>query len=197
VTTGGQWQQGQPQDWPGQYGPPGYGQPPYSQQPPYGQPAYPPPGYVPGWAPQPQLQPHAWPHGPRRPGTATAAAVLGIVTGSLTTIGGFGFLVGGLTGDGDLSTWLLSLGLPAGGLLLAGGIRLLGRRSAELVLWSAVAAAVLVVLALLGGIATLADDDLDGVLGFTVFALPLPVVTAALAGQRTVRDWVTAGRFRG
>ena len=112
-------------------------------------------------------------------------------------LGGLVFLVAGLTGDGDLATWVLSLGLPAGGLLLAGGIGLLGRRSVELVLWSAVAAAALVVLALLGAVATLPREDVLTELGFTVFALPLPVVTAALAGRRTVRDWVTAGRFRG
>jgi hypothetical protein len=129
---------------------------------------------------------------------ATASAVLGIVTGSLTLIGGLIFLIVSLDGDGDgdLATWLLALGLPIGIALLVGGIGLLNRRQADLVLWSAVAAAAVVLLAMVGGAVTLSGDDADGVLGFCLFALPLPVVTACLAGQRVVRGWVAADAVR-
>jgi hypothetical protein len=116
-----------------------------------------------------------------------------VVTGSLTLLATLGLLVASLAGEGDLPTYLLLLGLPCGVCLLVGGIQLLGRRSAPLVLWSAVAVAAVLVVALLGGVATLPDDDAVGLAGFIVFALPLPVVTAALSGQRTVRDWVAAG----
>ena len=123
---------------------------------------------------------------------ATAAAVLAIVTGSLTALGGLGMLVAALTGDDDLPTLVLALGLPVGGVLLAGGISLLGRRRADWVLWSAVAAIAVLVLALFGAVLTLDSDGAIGVLVFTVFALPLPVVTAALSGQRRVQQWAAA-----
>jgi len=185
-----------------------YGQQPYGQQPygqpygqqPYGQPA---PGWQqPAWQPEPSWQPQppqTWPYGPGRPGQATAAAVLGIVTGSLTLIGGLVFLVAGLTGDGDVATWLLALGVPLGVVLLVGGIGLLSRRQVGLVLWTAVGAAVLLVVALLGGVLDHRGDSdaIDAMLGFTLFALPLPIVTASLSAQRTVREWVLAGHFGG
>ena len=181
------------------YGQQPYGQQPYAQQP-YGGPA---PGWQqPGWQPQPPWQPQqsqTWPHGPGRPGQATSAAVLGIVTGSLTVLGGLVFLVAGLTGDGDVATWLLALGVPLGVVLLVGGIGLLSRRQHGLVLWTAVGAAALLVVALLGGVLEHRGDpdEVDAMLGFTVFALPLPIVTAALTAQRTVREWVLAGHFQG
>ena len=169
-----------------------YGQPPYGQ--PYGQPAYGQPyGQAPAWGAGPGWQqPGVWPHGPGRPGVATAAAVLAIVTGSLTALGGLGMLVAALTGDDDLPTLVLALGLPVGGVLLAGGISLLGRRRADWVLWSAVAAIAVLVLALFGAALTLDSDGAIGVLVLTVFALPLPVVTAALSGQRRVQQWAAA-----
>jgi hypothetical protein len=170
------------------YPAPQYGQPQYAPAP-YGQPSYGPPAYGSGW-PQPQ---RTWPHGPNRPGLATAAAVLAIVTGVLTVLGGLAFLLASLTEDGDLPTWLLALGLPCGVVLLVGGIRLLGRRSAPLVLWSAVAAAAVLVLALIGGMATLSRYDVPSLVAFILFALPLPVVTAAFAAQRPVRGWVASG----
>ena len=176
------------------YGQPAYGQPSYGPQygqPPYGQAAYGQPyGQAPAWGAGPGWQqPGVWPHGPGRPGLATAAAVLAIVTGSLTALGGLGMLVAALTGDDDLPTLVLALGLPVGGVLLAAGISLLGRRRADWVLWSAIAAIAVLVLALLGAALTLDSDGAIGVLFFTVFALPLPVVTAALSGQRRVQQW--------
>ncbi|MBB3677407.1 hypothetical protein [Modestobacter versicolor] len=188
MTEGGQWQQGQPPEW--QPAQPQYAQPQYGQ-PPYGQPGY---GYAPAYAPGWPQQPPVWPHGPGRPGLATASAVLGIVTGSLTVLGGLVFLVAGLTDDGDPSTWLLSLGVPVGVALLVGGIGLLGRRRAALVLWSAVAAAVLLLASLVAGLAWYSDDEdaVQALLGFTVFAWVLPVVTASLAAQRVVREWAAS-----
>jgi len=118
--------------------------------------------------------------------------VLAIVTGSLTALGGLGMLLAALTGDDDLPTLVLALGLPVGGVLLASGIFLLGRRRADWVLWSAVAAIGVLVLALLSATLTLDSDGALGVLFFTVFALPLPVVTAAFAARGVVRQWAAA-----
>ena len=115
--------------------------------------------------------------------------MLGIVTGGATVLGGLLMLIAGLRGDGDLPTWLLSLGLPVGGVLLAGGIALLGRRRADWVLWASVAAVAVLVLALLGAAFTLDSGDAVGVLAFVVPALVLPTVTAALSVQRVVREW--------
>ena len=212
------WEQERPQD--GQrpqaaqpYGQPPYGQPPYGQPPygqaPYGQPPHgqapwgqpshgqaygqPPSGQAPAWGPAPGWQqPGVWPYGPGRPGAATAAAVLAIVTGSLTALGGLGMLVAALTGDDDLPTLVLALGLPVGGVLLAAGISLLGRRRADWVLWSAVAAVAVLLLALLSAVLTLDSDGAIGVLVFTVFAAVLPIVTAALSSRDVVRQWVAA-----
>ena len=172
------WEQERPQDGQQPPGPQPYGQPPYGQQPfgqapygqapygqpygqaPHGQPYGQPYGQVPAWGAGPGWQqPAVWPHGPGRPGAATAAAVLAIVTGSLTALGGLGMLVAALTGDDDLPTLVLALGLPVGGVLLASGISLLGRRRAEWVLWSAVAAIAVLLLALLGATVTLDDDE--------------------------------------
>jgi hypothetical protein len=169
------------------YGQP-YGQQPYGQQPyghqPYGPPSWGPAGQVPGWQ-----QPGVWPHGQGRPGLATAAAVLAIVTGSLTALAGLAMLLSTLGGGADLPTWLLVLGLPVGGVLLTGGISLLGRRRADWVLWSSLAAVVVLVLALLAGALTLDSDGAIGLLFFTVFASVLPIVTASLSARGIVREW--------
>jgi hypothetical protein len=176
-----------------QYGQPSYGQGPYGQpqsQVPYGQAPY---GQAPAWGPGPGWQqPAVWPYGPGRPGLATASAVLAIVTGSLTVVGGLVMLLVGVTGDGDTATWLLSLGLPVGGVLLAGGIGLLGRRRADWVLWSAVAAVAVLVSAMLGAALTLDSDSAVGVLVLTVMASVLPIVTAALSSRSVVREWAAA-----
>ena len=208
------WEQGRPDDGqqpqgaqpPGQpYGQPQYPQQPYGQAPygqaPYGQAPYGQPygqqPYAPSWGPAGQApgwqQPGVGPYGPGRPGLATASAVLAIVTGSLTALGGLLVLIAALTGDGDLPTWVLALGLPVGGVLLASGISLLGRRRADWVLWSSLAAVAVLVLALLGGALTLDSDGAIGLLFFTVFASVLPIVTASLSSRSIVREWA-AGR---
>ncbi|WP_104524179.1 hypothetical protein [Blastococcus atacamensis] len=173
---------GQPQYWPPQSAPAPYGQAAYGQ-PPYGQP-YPPQPYA-----QVPWQALAWPHGTGRPGTATAAAVLGFVTGGLTAIGSFVMLLATLTGDEDPATMVLSIGLPCAVGLVVGGVRLLQRRSAATLFWSAVAA--LVVLALTLGIAVtgMEGDDRFGVIAFVLFACVLPAVTAVFARVRTVTSW--------
>jgi hypothetical protein len=215
------WEQGRPDDGqqpqgaqpPGQpYGQPQYPQPQYPQQPygqqsypqqpygqapygqaygqqPYGQPSWGPAGQAPGWQ-----QPGVGPYGAGRPGLATASAVLAIVTGSLTALGGLLMLIAALTGDGDLPTWVLALGLPVGGVLLASGIWLLGRRRADWVLWSSLAAVAVLVLALLGGALTLDGDGAIGLLFFTVFASVLPIVTASLSSRGVVREWAADKR---
>jgi len=184
------------------YGQSPYGQPPYQQpygQPPYGQSPYGQPPYAqqpwpqqpypaPGWAPPEQR----WPHGPGRPGLATAAAVLGFVAGGLTVLVSLGMLVSLLTGDGDASTDVLSLGLLCAAGLITGGVRLMQRRSAQLLLWSAVAAAVVLVVALLVATVTVDEDSLVGQLVFTLVALPMPVLIAVFSVRRTVADWVAA-----
>ena len=176
------------------YGQAPYGQAPYGQAPygqaPYGQAPY---GQAPAWGAAPGWQqPGVWPHGPGRPGPATTAAVLAIVTGSLTALGGLGMLLAALTGDDDLPTLVLALGLPVGGVLLAGGIFLLGRRRADWVLWSAVAAIGVLLLALLSAAVTLDSDGAIGVLVFTVLASVLPIITVAFSSRDVVRQWAAA-----
>ena len=170
------------------YGQPAYGQQPYAQQPygqvPYGQQPYP----APGWTPP--VQP--WPHGPGRPGLATAAAVLGFVAGGLTILVSLGMLVSVLSGDGDAPTGVLVLGLPCAAGLITGGVWLMQRRSAQLLTWSAVASAVVLVVALLAGTATLDGEDVVGLLFFTLFALVMPVLIAVFSVRRTVADWLAA-----
>jgi hypothetical protein len=54
-----------------------------------------------------------WPYGPGRPRIATAAIVLGFVTGGLTALMSLVFLVAVASGDDDLPTTLLPWGCPA------------------------------------------------------------------------------------
>ena len=165
-----------------QYPAPQCGQPPYPQ--PYGQQPYP----TPGWVPPTQT----WPHGPGRPGLATAAAVLGFVAGGLTVLVSIGMLVSVLTGDGDAPTAVLIAGLPCAAGLITGGVWLMQRRSAQLLTWSAVAAAVVLVVALLVGTATEDEDTVVGLLMFTLVALVMPVLIAVFSVRRTVADWLAA-----
>ena len=165
-----------------QYAPaPGYG-PAYGPAP-YG----PPPGY--GWYPYPQT----WPHGPGRPGIATAAAVLGFVTAGLTILVAGALLIGVLSGGDDLPSLVLALGLPCSAGLIAGGLRLLDRRSSALLFGSAIACVVVLVLAWLAGAATIdRTGGLEGLSVFVMTAVVLPVLTGIFAWLPTVRDWVAA-----
>jgi hypothetical protein len=135
-----------------------------------------------------------WPHGPERPGVATAAAVLGFVTGGLTLLMSIVF-IGALAGDeGDPATGVLLLGLPCAIGLIVGGVRLLGRRPPVVLFASALAAVLVLVLALITGLATTVSDT-NSVIGLSLvlgFAAPLPIVTAVLAWRPVVAHWVAA-----
>lgn len=175
------------QDWDAY--PPGTA-PQYAPAPTYGpQPGYgPPPGY--GWYP---LPPPAWPNGPGRPPLATTAAVLGFVTAGLTILVSGALLVGALNGDYDDITLLLTLGLPCAAGLIAGGVRLQGRRSPALLFGSAVAAVVVLLLAWLAGALTIdRTGGMEGLTAFVLSALVLPSLTAIFAWTRTVRAWAAA-----
>jgi hypothetical protein len=198
------------QDWdaypPGGYAPPapavptGYAPPPaYGPPPGYGMPqaSGPPPGYRPpygavpraGWA----AMPPAWPYGPRRPGVATAAAVLGFVTGGLTAVVSLILLLAVTNGDGSPPTLLMLLGLPCAIAVVAGAAVLMGRGSPDLLFGAALASVGVLVLVAFVSMATLSVDDLIGMLVVVVLALPLPVLTAVFARQPRVRGWAAAG----
>jgi hypothetical protein len=132
-----------------------------------------------------------WPHGPDRPGIATAAAVLGFVTGGLTALGSFISLLA-ILGGTDLPSGLLALGLPCAGGLIFGGVALLRRDSAQALLGSAIASVGVLVVALLAGIASYRGGEAFGFLVFVVLAAVLPIVTGALALSGTVRGWLAA-----
>ena len=175
--------------------PPAYGPPP--GYPPYAAPGYPPPGYpVPPYAASyamaPWNAPHlttAWPYGPGRPGIATAAAVLGFVTGGLTAVASFFCLMAVLFGGGDLPTIILVLGLPCAAGLIRGGVLLLRRVSTNVLTAPAVLSVVVLLFTLLAGF--LSDDHGEtGVALFVVLAAVLPIVTACLAVSGTVRGWM-------
>ena len=142
--------------------------------------------------------PWAWPvsrrgpYGPERPSAATAVAVLGFVTAGLTALAGIGMVISLATGTGDLPTALLLLGVPCAVGQLVGGLWLLRRRSHTLLLASSIAATVVLVVAIIGGAVTLSGDDVVGFVFFALFALPLPIVTACLAGRRVVTSWLAA-----
>jgi hypothetical protein len=125
---------------------------------------------------------------------ATAAAVLGFVTAGLTILVAGVLLIGVLNGEDDAVSLLLTLGLPCAGGLIAGGVRLLGRRSPALLFGSAMGGVGVLVLAWLAGAATIdRTDGMQGLSFFVVTALLLPALTAIFAWQRTVRGWAAAG----
>ena len=174
--------------------PPAYGPPPaYGAPPSYWQPQagwYGPPP-APWNAPLPSSR---WPYGPDRPGMATAAAVLGFVTAGLTLIAGLVLVIKELTGHDDAPTAVLLLGIPCAAAQILGGVWLLRRRSRTVLLVSALAAVAVLIGAL---VAAAVDLPRQGFVGFLVFffpALPLPVVTAVFAWQRTVSSWIAAAR---
>jgi hypothetical protein len=194
---------GQPPPGEPRYGQPPYGQPPYGQ-PPYGQPPYGQPGYglgpgygAPyGYGPAPWNQPLPslrWPHGPGRPAVATAAAVLGFVTAGLTLAMQVVFIAALNSGSGDPATAVLLLGIPCAAGLIGGGVSLLGRRTHQVLLSSAIASILVLVLALVVGLATSpGGNDLTGLVVILVLASALPITTTVLAAQRSVSGWMNA-----
>ena len=148
-----------------------------------------------GYGEQPYGPSQAWPYGPGRPGSATAAAVLGFVTGGLTIAFLLVMLVAVLAGQEDVATWLLLLlGVPCAVGLLTGAAELMRRRSTSVLFGSAVSAVAVLLVALVAGLAELAADDVVGLVIFVVIALPLPVLTAVFAKVGTVTGWVADDR---
>jgi hypothetical protein len=135
-----------------------------------------------------------WPAGPGRPGVATAAGVLGIVTAGLTALVTAGVLLGLATGD-DEAAFLLTVvtGVLCAAGLLVGGIRLLGRRSADLLFGAALCSLASLALIAVAGRATLFGDDADFLLALAFLGAPLPAVTAVLARSRATVGWASSG----
>lgn len=148
-------------------------------------PPYPPPGS--GYGPWPPAE-QPWPYGDGRPGVATAAGVLGIVTGGLTAMACVVWLIATMLGDGASAVMLLA-GVPCAAGTISGGIRLLGGHRRGLLLGSSLFSIAVLLLTL--GIGGFADDSSGyfGVAFFVLVALPLPVVTAVLAAHKTVTGW--------
>jgi hypothetical protein len=156
---------------------------------PWQQPAW--PAYGPGWS-HPSLQ---WPDGPQRPGSATAAAVLGFVTAGLTLLVCLGNLFLIAVGEADSNAYVLMLGFLTAAGLLTGGVQLLGRRSPAVLYGSAIASVTVLLLAVAAGALTIdRTGGLSGILTFAVMALPLPILTAVFAWKPTVRGWAADPR---
>jgi hypothetical protein len=174
-----------------QYGPPP-GYLPQAHPSPYPPPYPPPPGV--GYGASTPWPPRAtWHYGPERPTLGTAAGLLGYVTAGLTFVFSVIFLIVAISGDGDPTVGALLLGAPCAVGLIVGAGRLLRRASARTLFASAVASVAVLLLALVVGVAVLSGGDLVGEAVFVVLALPLPVLTAVFARNRTVADWVAAG----
>jgi hypothetical protein len=148
----------------------------------------PPPPYGP-----PPL-PTTWPYGPDRPRTATTAAVLGFVTGGLTSMVSLFFLVVVALGDqNDPVAMVLILGLPCAAGLITGAARLMGGDvPAVLFFWAFAAMAVLALAEITAVVAFAGADALAvTVTVFVVLALPLPILTAVFAWHPDTRDWAS------
>jgi hypothetical protein len=120
--------------------------------------------------------------------------VLGFVTAGLTLVMQVVFIAALSSGDGDPATAVLLLGIPCAAGLILGGVRLLGRQTLQILLLSAIAAVLVLVLALVVGLATVSGSgaDLAGLVIILVLAAALPTTTAALAAQRTVSGWMNS-----
>ncbi|MTD16968.1 hypothetical protein GIS00_23820 [Nakamurella sp. YIM 132087] len=191
--------------------PPGYAQPGYAQ-PGYPQPY--PPGYPPqaGYGYPPYAMPVYYPvvpPRPARPGAATASAVLQFVQSGFVLIGAIYTLGGSMIFDlvdsssfyysGGSSGWESTYGTQftvvavatflVGGLLIAGGATLLGRRS------------LLTVIACLGSLAisvywiifvTNLVSVLQALLWLPIMLAVMPIISLALVMGGSVRTWIAA-----
>ncbi|SFO37788.1 hypothetical protein SAMN05660359_02989 [Geodermatophilus obscurus] len=151
---------------PGSYGQQPHGQAPYGQQPyeqqPYGQPA----PYGGSGGPSPY---GGAPAG-RRPGTVTAAAVIGIVWGAIGALFSLLVMLAAFSLGATLIGLLLLLSLAAYVALLAGGISVLQGKSPKLLLYTAYA---LVALGLLSFVLSLFQDGgnaASGIIGLLITA---------------------------
>jgi hypothetical protein len=171
---------------------------PYANPNPYGYPYPTPYGY-------PAVQP-----GQQRPGTLTAAAVLGYVNAGLLLIAGLLLFAGAslvnsldeasdsvdandftaeLTFDGFLN-------LLAGGLLIAGAVIMSGRRSNGRVLFSVGAAIVIIEAVYWLGRWGSRVDDVSGVVIYALLFGSLAVVGSALAWTRDGSGWLRSAPAR-
>ncbi|WP_375478088.1 hypothetical protein [uncultured Jatrophihabitans sp.] len=186
-----------------------HAQNPYAQNPyagPYPGGAY--PGY-----PPPPGNPYAYPSanpygyanpGPGRPGTLTAAAVLGYVTGGLLILAAiFVFAGASVVNDAELSTGTTSLGgefvvagianLLAAGLFIGGSVAMSNRSLTGRALY-AVAAGITVVASLYWGFRFAGRyDGLAALMFYALLFAALAVVGASLAFTPTGGRWL-AGR---
>jgi hypothetical protein len=147
----------------------------------YGPPQQPPAGYTPGYQPgygAPQ-QPGGFEPAPsysggpaaggQRPGTVTAAAVIGIVLGVL---GLLSLLAIGLVFDVDVLLGVLTLlSVAVAAVLLAGGIQTLQGKSPRLLLLGSYGSIGLQVLSLIWSVANGFDIGVTSLLGFVLPAL--------------------------
>jgi hypothetical protein len=144
------------------------------------------PAYGPGWW-HPSLP---WPEGPERPGSATAAAVLGFVTAGLTLLVSLPNLILVAAGEAEASTHVLLLGIVTAAGLITGAVRLLGRKSPDVLFGSAVGSVTVLLLAVAAGALTIdRTGGLSAILMFVGVALPLPILTAVFAWRPVVRGW--------
>lgn len=199
--SGGYPQGGVPQGYPQT---PGQGQPAqgYPQSPPYGQPAQGYPQSNPYGQPAPSYQYGAMPAAPAeyssgpipRPGTVTAAAVLGYVQAGITLIPTILMLVGAASADAGAAGseaafgWLLIIAqLIGAALLIAGGVQIMGGKSRTLM----VAGAGLELAISLAWIIRVAAIDSEGIdvidagkgviIGIAIFFAIMPTISLVMS----------------
>lgn len=106
-----------------------------------------------------------------------------------------GFLIGLSSGQDEAAFLLLIFsGLVVAPGLITGGVQLMSGKSSDVLFFSALAAAIsLLVIGVLGS-ATLYGDDADTVVAVVVLGFSLPVVTAILARVQHTVGWVRSRR---
>lgn len=187
------------------FGPPETG--PYAPQPepnPWAQPPYGygyPPGYPPGY---PQPYPPGYPAGSARPGTLTAAAVLGYIGAGLLILAGSLLLFGASfvagvedysgspkNGSAELAFDGL-LNMIAAALLIAGGVMVSGRNATGRTIFSIGGGLVLAEsiywLTRFSGVAS------SGLVVYTVLFIAITVIALALAWTADVGRWLRRER---
>jgi hypothetical protein len=100
-----------------------------------------------------------------------------------------------VSGDGDMTTTVLLLGLPCAAGMIAGSNQILRRESERNLFACAALALGVLVLSLFFGLVTLTEGDLIGQAFFIVLAVPLPLLTAIFARARSVTGWLAAAEF--
>lgn len=153
----------------------------------------PPPGHGPQASYGPGFPPPAAAHH-GRPGRATTAAVLGFVTGGLTALVVLGSVLLTFVADGDGAPVMhILFGLPCAVGLLYGGVQLMAHRRVQPLFVAAAGSVMLLLVMLLAGGLTGGIGGLAAAGTFLLFALPLPVLTAAFTRSVDVLDWAVDG----